>query len=1217
METLLRGIYFRKSDNKKIIFFKFRAFSNFNSPTLMEERTLNITGFCTLLFNKALQIALVSGIFLLLGCQKQTGTPDVDEDQFAKHIRTTEALSPAEEKAAFTLPPGFEIQLFAAEPDIGKPMNMSFDTKGRMWLTQSNEYPFPDTTGRGKDKITILEDTNGDGQADKFTVFADSLNIPIGIATVPDGAIAYSIPHIYHFIDSDGDDQVDQRNILFSGFQYKDTHGMINNMVRSWDGWIHADHGFANTSTVAGTDGDTIVMTSGNTFRFRMDGSRIEFTTTGRVNPYGYAYDEWGYTYSVDCHSSPIYQLVRGADYPHFGKKPTGIGFGPALMPHNYGSTALAGLEYYLDNQFPDEFQQSFYLGDVVKSRVYRSTMKMAGTTPVVNWEEDFIVSADPWFRPVDVKLGPDGALYIADFYNRIIGHYEVPLDHPGRDRQRGRIWRIVYKGEKNSKEDRRTDWSTASLAELIDALDHPNLLLRLSLAHQIVDRFGPEATEALLQMVQAPSTTPHQYIQGLWTLYRMDQLSDDLLQQSLEHADETVRVHTLRVLFEYHALSNSMSDLVAGLLQSPNPHIQRQAVMVVAKNPDKTNITALLELQTRVPEEDTHLRYAIKQALRDHFRKPEIMQWGLSQEWPESDASRVAEVMLGVNLPDAGLFLLQHLSQYQASPDTLALYAKHAARFLPKAQLDQLVTTIQSATKQNLDLEYKIYKSIQEGLELVGREMSTIGTTWGTQLATTFLQEKTSAWRIMPNQHNPFHNNPCRLVKKAIGDSNEQIAFLASGPINNSGTQVCTIHSPAFPLPEAFSFYLLGRKNEPRADETPLAPANKIELRLVADDQVIYEKYITEPETEEQVHWSNDQYIGDKAYLTLVDGSAAWGEYIAIGGLAPDMLELPKESPNQLAEKQLFACQIAQDHQVKALTPALTRLLQDRNADVYARAKAAAALLEIDKNSALQEVVKTLKNEQEPMLLKEQLATIISNQPAARTLLFTADLVSDLSYQKQKEITLDFAISAAGITHLLSAVEQSLLSPRLLLEPQVQERLSEHLSTAQKEKLAELTANINPPGEAVAELIQDRLNGYRLGRHSIERGSQVFTQHCAACHQIKGAGGNIGPQLDGIGNWGSRALTEKILDPNRNISKAFQNYSIKLKDGNTRTGLFRREEGELLVFADLAGIDFTVKKEEVLEQKLLPFTLMPDHFGEIIPEEDYYALLAYLLNER
>lgn len=250
------------------------------------KRTLGIAKLST-----RLSIGLVA--FSMMGCgdgkNKQISSRD---NKFADHIRTTNFQTPEEEMAGFKVPEGFEITLFASEPDITKPINMEFDDQGRLWVTQSSEYPIVAGPSAGRDRISILEDKDGDGRADVFTHFNDSLNIPIGIMPVSDGAIGFSIPNLYRFTDINGDGASDQKRILFGEFGYKDTHGMVNNLVRGFDGWIHACHGFTNISTIAGTDGDSITMQSGNTFRFRSDGSRVEKTTNGRINSFGPAYDE-------------------------------------------------------------------------------------------------------------------------------------------------------------------------------------------------------------------------------------------------------------------------------------------------------------------------------------------------------------------------------------------------------------------------------------------------------------------------------------------------------------------------------------------------------------------------------------------------------------------------------------------------------------------------------------------------------------------------------------------------------------------------------------------------------------------------------------------------------------------------------------------------------------------------------------------------------------
>ena len=407
-------------------------------------------------------------------------------------VRNTEPLSPADEAKRFKLPPGFSAQLIASEPVINKPMNLAFDDKRRLWCTSSAEYPWAVPKAKwktpeglldsSKDKIIVFSDSDGDGVPDKPSVFADNLNIPIGVLPYQNGCIAWSIPNIWRLEDTDGDGKCDKRTVLFGPLGWElDTHGMISSLIMGPDGWIYATHGFNNTShfevrpennpaaanrpkkptpSAQNTGvprseldwGFSLDLHSGNVFRFKPDGSAVEPYCWGQVNPFGMCQDSYGSFYTADCHSNPITQLIPGAFYPSFGKPHDGMGFAPVMCEHAHGSTGLCGVVYIDGDLWGPEWNDHMLVGNCVTSRINHDRITFTGATPKATEQPDFLVSDDPWFRPVNLQIGPDGALYVADFYNKIIGHYEVPLTHPGRDRERGRIWRIVKEGAKRER---------------------------------------------------------------------------------------------------------------------------------------------------------------------------------------------------------------------------------------------------------------------------------------------------------------------------------------------------------------------------------------------------------------------------------------------------------------------------------------------------------------------------------------------------------------------------------------------------------------------------------------------------------------------------------------------------------------------------------------------------------------------------------------------
>ena len=199
-----------------------------------------------------------------------------DEPLPAELVARTEARSPADERAGFHLPPGFEIQLVASDPDIHKPMNIAFDDRGRLWVTETIEYPYPAKDGTTpRDTVKILEDFAPDGKARKITTFAEGLNIPIGLLPMPGGnsALVHAIPTIDRHTDTNGDGVADTRELTYKTYGSRDTHGMTNAFTWGLDGWIYACHGFNNESEVKGKDGKPLIMQSGNTYRMKADGT--------------------------------------------------------------------------------------------------------------------------------------------------------------------------------------------------------------------------------------------------------------------------------------------------------------------------------------------------------------------------------------------------------------------------------------------------------------------------------------------------------------------------------------------------------------------------------------------------------------------------------------------------------------------------------------------------------------------------------------------------------------------------------------------------------------------------------------------------------------------------------------------------------------------------------------------------------------------------------
>ena len=654
------------------------------------------------------------------------------QDRPVELVASTEPLSPAEQQKKFRLPPGFKIELVAAEPDVPKPINIAFDAAGRLYATCSTEYPFPAESGKGKDRIQRIVDTNGDGVPDKVSTFASGLNIPIGVAAVHDGILGHSIPEIYKFIDRDGDGVADERRPAYQSIGFRDTHGMASSFNWWLDGWVYACHGFANESKVTGADGREIVMQSGNTYRLRADGSHIEYFTHGQVNPFGMAFDHLGNLYTADCHSRPLYMILRGAYYPSFGKPHDGMGFGPEMIAHSHGSTGICGLTFYEASHFPADYHRTMFIGNPVTGRINHDRLEQHGAGYKAIEQPDFITCDDPWFRPVDLKLGPDGALYIADFYNRIIGHYEVPLTHPQRDRERGRIWRVTFTGRETAP---ITDLTKAAPDRLVAALGDANLGVRTQAVHQLVHRAGQSAVPLLTAELAKP-ISPQARAHAMWALERLGALPASTLEALAADPAAEVRTHAGKLLASRDKWEPADRRLALALLADADPFVRSAAADALGRHPDATVIRPLLTAWDATAGDDEHGRHVIRMALRDHLVPLSDWNRDLAAVLGSPRAiEQIADVSLGVPNAAAATFLTDRISTLAASP-RIGEFLGHVVRYMPEDRLVAKLDAI-AAAKETLPASTHpaVLRAGMAGLQSRGKPLAPSWSDWAQAL--------------------------------------------------------------------------------------------------------------------------------------------------------------------------------------------------------------------------------------------------------------------------------------------------------------------------------------------------------------------------------------------------------------------------------------------------------------------------------------------------
>lgn len=510
------------------------------------------------------------------------------------------AKTPEEEMATFTLPPGFEAQLVASEDvpnGIGKFVPLAFDQKGALWTTTALEYPVDGNenpaaadalyASHAKDKVLIYDrdPKSPTGYASKPRIFADGLAIPLGVLPYKKGCYVLHGHDIVFMEDINGDGKADKTTVILTGFGVQDSHLFPHQFTRAPGGYIWMAQGAFNYGTVRRPiepPEKAVQFDQTRMARFRPDGSGFDITSNGPCNIWGLVLTGEGESFIQEANDFgyPVMPFHEYGNYPGCSErqwKSYAPEFPGAAPDFRMGGTGLSGLALTdKTGPFPEAWREMMLVANPITNRVQAIKMHRDGPYWKLDKPLDFLVSTDPWFRPVAISIGPDGCLYVVDWYNKIISHNEVPRNHPDRDKTRGRIWRIVPTAAKPFSV---PDFTKLSGKELLAKLGDASLAQSHLAWQTLVDR-GPNEEDSLLNIAADGTQSTARRVQALWALTsRGDFLGSDIHHSLILDSDRNVRREAVHALLQSSKHATFVHWAVSQILDDPDPEVRAEII--------------------------------------------------------------------------------------------------------------------------------------------------------------------------------------------------------------------------------------------------------------------------------------------------------------------------------------------------------------------------------------------------------------------------------------------------------------------------------------------------------------------------------------------------------------------------------------------------------------------------------------------------------------
>jgi len=611
------------------------------------------------------------------------------------------------EKAAFIVPDGFEVNLWASEPMLHKPVQMNWDSKGRLWVVCSQTYPQIKPGEEAVDQVVVLEDTNHDGKADKSTVFADGLLVPTAVMPGDGGCYVANSTEILFLRDTNGDGKADVRETMLSGFGTEDTHHLIHTFRWTPEGMLSFNQSIYIHSHVETPWGVRRLM-GGGVWEFRPETRKLEIFCKGLVNSWGREFDRWGQTFLTDGAGSEGINFA----FPQAVFK-TSPGAKRVLDGLNPGQPKQAGLEIVEEPHFPDDWQGTLVTCDFRGNRINRFQLTESGSGYISKQLPDVLASKHPGFRPIDVRTGPDGALYIADWYNPIIQHGEVDFRDPRRDHTHGRIWRLTAKGRPLGE---NPDFSKMDVGALLKQLESNRRWNRLFAKREMRDRARAEGgpsryLQPILDWTNSldPSSPGHAHnlLEGAWALESLNHFNHESWLKVWNTNNPKARAAAIRIMTQHYGEFVGDTSYALKAVESDDPQLRLWGVAALnlkatpqafgfalhaLDKPVDNNIDFLLDLTAReqadiwLPvffkgdlklDNPKHLVYALKASGKPEALQPLLDAFAAGKLSPEDNAAVLAmigDVATPAQLDQLLQLALASLTRNEGAPPLLGM---------------------------------------------------------------------------------------------------------------------------------------------------------------------------------------------------------------------------------------------------------------------------------------------------------------------------------------------------------------------------------------------------------------------------------------------------------------------------------------------------------------------------------------------------------------